>query len=310
MSVADPTHDVVLDTSAASRLVDDSVLECVIGRANAIGVARIVVPVLVVAELVDHEDKAAVRDRLGAIGDLRTGVGRDRFAMGEDVRVVVAADLASRASRVPAIAADQVNPLIAMAASGADVPGLARYLGKDHAHELDRRAREDCLAVVARRHQEMHPGSPPPSNDDLEREARRLFEETMAAFRTNVLREGAFGLELAVQRDQDRRRVRASPETYPACSLLAGAVQLQAMTSAFANVGYGGWAGIFRAPRRNDWVDARIVVCAAHARHLVTNDVGQAKRMNYLAETFGARVRALWLDAWLGRADTAAELGA
>ena len=113
-------------------------------------------------------------------------------------------------------------------------------------------------------------------------------------------------IEQATGHGRFRQAVRERPRRHRATVTVAAYTFLNGIGSLFGDFSYGKYAGVLRAPRKGDWVDAAIAACAAYSKVFLTEDEGQGKRASYVWQQFGYPTAAMALRSWL---DNVAVLG-
>jgi hypothetical protein len=108
-------------------------------------------------------------------------------------------------------------------------------------------------------------------------------------------------VEQATAHGRWRQAARERPRRHRAAITMAAYTFMNGISSLFGDFPYGEWAGILRAPRPGDWVDAAIAASAAYSRVFLTEDEGQRKRASYVWKQFGYPIEALPLRSWLSR---------
>ena len=97
--------------------------------------------------------------------------------------------------------------------------------------------------------------------------------------------------------------MRRNPQRYRAAVTLAAYTVLNAVSAIFADIGFGRFNEILRAPRgkeRGTWVDGRIAAACAYADVLLCDDRGMRNKVNHIAREFSFPTQAIELDTWVG----------
>lgn len=211
-----------------------------------------------------------------------------RFVLTGEVPYIARCEQARPWSSTPPLPAVQRDRVLA-ALQNSDLenklPGLVvdlrQWLGKSKMHEADLKARAAGAFRLA--------GHEP---RDLDQLLGNLSDNE--AFWDSTI------VETAADHGRYGQRFREVPRRYRAAVTFAAYGWLNAVGSMFATFSYGKYAGILRAPRPGDWVDAQIAACAAYSKVFLTEDGGQRKRAQYVWHQFGFKIAAMSAGEWLG----------
>jgi hypothetical protein len=158
---------------------------------------------------------------------------------------------------------------------------IGSSLNKDLAFDVDRKTRATFPA---------HFPTPPQPRD-----LKRFLDR----FEAVVLDQDSHFLRLATRSPRHRKRIRQRPNAYKAAIMHASYMLLNALGSAFANLGYPENDDIMRAPRRGEWIDGLIATACAHLDVLISDDKVQRAKTNFVAREFSWSLRAISLDDYL-----------
>jgi hypothetical protein len=278
--------DIAIDNTILSRLEEDNVLHQAFARKMKLTQARLVVslPVLHEAFATSNHAKAAARARI--LSSLASALGT-RFLLTGEVQHVVRAERKSRGWSTPPLSAEVREQLLGVlrrpdfeAEIPTIVPELERRLQKAATLANDRRARKAAPLKF-----------PKAESKDVDLLMEKLGSDT-------VFWNSPF-LETVSRRGRYRQRMRELPRCYPAALTMAAYGLLNAMGAFFAEIGYGSFSHVLRAPRPGDWVDAQIAGCAAYCRVFLTGDAAQQNKVRFLAMKLPLRMRALSVQEWL-----------
>ena len=93
---------------------------------------------------------------------------------------------------------------------------------------------------------------------------------------------------------------KTNPARYATAMMTVGYAFLNGAGSMLAGpLGFGKYVRILGKPRRGNWQDMMVAACCARCDLLLTCDEEQEVRVNYLAEQFRLKVRAVQLREWL-----------
>ena len=277
--------DIAVDTSALSLFarepaVRDLVCERILGDR-----ARLAVPIQALSEIVDSEDTQGVTNRLTCVAALATSL-RERFLVTQDVLDLVLLEREQRITSVPEVP-DRAGLIDSFLSPDfmKDLPelrkGIQKHQMKDISFGRDLDSRKNLSKLFAPYAKRL-----PGMVGDLRN--NDWFWTTVFVQAKKVSDRGRYAA-----------RMRLNPKRYATAVMSATYLFLNAMGSIFVDTGLGRFAGILRAPRRNDRIDGTIAACASHARVFLTEDEGQRIKVNYIATQFGLRLIATSVRGWL-----------
>jgi hypothetical protein len=278
--------DVGLDTSAFSDLAWNAdrlerFLEVVKTRS-----ARLVIPYVVVHEAADDEDHTRGLSRLALLHRFQGALG-SRFIIGEQPVAVVTRERRGRICSTPAH--DMKERLLVL---------LARLDFKDKLPqiqaEIRRSLRKTASLNLDRKFRELLPDKMPDLTSAVFKGRRYLLslEEEFGIWASPFL-------SILTKGGKFLQRLREAPRSYPAALRWAGYQHLCALGSGFADIGYGHFHPVLRAPRSGDWVDARVAASTAYCRILVSSDIAQVAKVCHIAAALHLTGTAESLDSFL-----------
>jgi hypothetical protein len=176
----------------------------------------------------------------------------------------------------------------AAAASQDEMAGRVRsWLGKERTLNMDETARRAFPKRIFA--------------DGNRAGAVALLDRIMADMRTHLLTSRGVGFQLF--KKAHAQRVRRRPGRYPHSLMVAAGIELQALSASFKDIGYGAHASVLEGKLMpGDWIDARIMGCAATGERLLTADRRLRVRTLFLGEALGLPVRGVSVDEWLNEA--------
>ncbi|MBX7192626.1 MAG: hypothetical protein K1X94_11240 [Sandaracinaceae bacterium] len=268
-------HRLVLDTTVLKLLVDPKACARLLSTVDRPGIESVFVPDFSAVEATDGtdgDDRAralvalAARSRVPVmlLADLPGVLARERSGPRRLGR-----------TRYPAIAMPSVEHLLAVRARG-------------EIHSWMRRWKDGLASRIVAFREEAKRNFPDRSVRDLD---EMLANDEV---RTTLLERESFGM--AQIPEEFRGRVRESPRRYPVHALWAGLTQVFGIASGYADRMGPRWAPILGAPHRNDLADIVIAASAGAGTRLVTQDKGQAARLDFVAKALNLGVRAVGVD--------------
>jgi hypothetical protein len=278
--------DVALDNSVVSKLEGDSkLLGAFTAKVVSSGV-RVVLSLPVLHETLASTNHEKAAERARVLTALAHQIGT-RFVITGELRDVVETERRKASSSTPALAPAEAQKFLqALArpdlatAVAAILPDLQKRLRKPLLHANDKKAREQARALF--------PTAVPADLDAL-----------IGTLSTSDSFWGSPFVNVATFQGRYAQRMRDVPHRFPAALTYSVYGYLNAWGSFFGDIGYGKYAGVLRAPRAGDWVDAQIAACAAYSRFLLTEDAGQHAKVLYATKQFRLRTRPLSVLEWL-----------
>jgi hypothetical protein len=268
-------HRLVLDTTVLKLLVDREAHARLVSGLERPGIESVLVP-----------DFSAVEATDGTDGDDRA-------------RALV--EFAAR-SRIPVLLLADLPALLVGERSGHRRLGRPRYATvamppADHfldvkergdVHAWMRTWKDGLAAKIATFREEAKRDFPRRSVRDLD---KMLADDQV---RATLLERASFGM--AQIPEGFRERVRERPGRYRVHALWAGLTQMFGIANGFADRAGPRWGPVLRAPHRNDLADIVIAASAGVGTRLVTQDKGQAARLDFVADALSLGVRAMSVD--------------
>lgn len=279
--------DIAVDTSALSLLAREPEVRDLVCDRILRDHARLAVPIQALSEIVDSADTQGVANRLACVGALSGTLG-ERFFITQDVLDLVLLERERRITSIPKVP-NQAGLIEAFQTADfmKDLPDLRKGIQKQQMKDIsfarDVDARKNVSKSFARYRTQL-----PEIVGDLRH--NDWFWTTVFVQNRKVSDRGRYAA-----------RMRLYPQRYATAVMSATYLFLNAIGSIFVDIGLGQFAGILRAPRRNDRIDGAIATCASHARFFLSEDDGQRLKVNYIAGQFGFRLAALGTRQWLTR---------
>lgn len=275
--------DVAFDNSSLSDVCRDAQLRADLLLALTQRGARAVLPAVALWECLADEARH-VEQRREALRELFAALTPQHMIIGADLLRVVALEQRKggqlvRTPRQPDAEAqrylDHIEPHDFAARHEALLPHIRQFMSKDESlrHDVDQRQ------AFPTRHPELRTAD---------------LVEVLDALDRSALGESNFFVAFAAQK-QIRRAIRRAPQRYPATVMATTYLYLNAAAATFADIGYGKYSRLLRAPRdktRGAWVDGRTAAACAHANVLLTRDRQQALMVNFIGERFDLPCRA------------------
>lgn len=268
-------HRLVLDTTVLKLLVDPDACALLLSTVDRPGIESVLVP-----------DFSAVEATDGTDGDDRARALVE-FAARSRVPVLLLADLPGllacersgprRLGRTsyPAIVMPSVEHLLAVRARG-------------EVHSWMRRWKDGLALKIVTFREEAKRDFPDRSVRDLD---KMLADDEV---RTTLLERESFGM--AQIPEEFRTRLRERPGRYRVHALWVGLTQMFGIANGFADRAGPRWGRVLRAPHRNDLADIVIAASVGAGTRLVTQDKGQAARLDFVSEALNLGVRAVGVD--------------
>jgi hypothetical protein len=253
---------------------------------------RLVVPMPTLEEFAARSDSAISARRLSRLLTLSDRLGR-RFVLAPNVAGIFAKERATPLTRTPRQApVDGTDPMDLFrrpdveASLGRLATDLQKFLDKDRWLATDREAQE----IGAEKFKEFEPKDLYPHMETLL--GSSFFWDT-------------FGHHIE---DHNLDEAKANPVRFATGMMALGYAFLNGAGSMFASAkGFGRYVGLLGKPRKGNWHDLQVAACCARSDLLLTCDHEQEVRVNYLAEQFRLRVRAIQVSKWLASGGVVAQ---
>lgn len=279
--------DVALDTSALSNLERDRAALGKFRQILAKEGLRLVLPYLTIIEALATADPQAAKQRADLILELN---GRD-FIVGGDLSSIIAIELrrkGPRLERTPRLADKHASRVLDLLTNPRFVEyhhrvvdELERFLNKSEQLDHDRQVRDHAERTFSS-----------PSTEDL--------DELMRGACMKALNDSPF-INYWTGSKRKQRHIRFNPAKRPCVTSWCVQAYLNAMGNIHAKFHFGRHSEILSGPKRNTWVDTAIAAAASYSRYFVTDDIRQARRLNFVSTELGLGVRAVTLSEFLGK---------